>query len=213
MTFAPFLNRERTHSLRDQITRGLAVATVAATLLTGVVGNSAAASGVSGGSLSSNTAAAFSAMRPPTFNQPVESRRPRKPARSENNLSREESEYIEALTDGFEELNDSIDAFYDLLDDPNLGDQQSVNELSAILDTWLTVYGEALYLVPPDGYEEVHDAYLDFTASMAEAAFSLYDGDIVSAYTALENAQEQAEDLIDLVEDATGTSILDQPSG
>jgi hypothetical protein len=225
------LNDQITHSLRNRITRGIAVATVAATLLTGIAGGSASAGGAYGGVLSADAASAAAlatrlsdtsntalaggggTIDPSGNSQPAESFRPRRPARSENNMSAEESEYIDALTEGFETLDDSINRFYDLLDDPNLGDQRSINELSDILDTWLNVYGDALFLVPPDRYEEINDAYLELTGSLADAAFALYDGDIVSASTALEDAQQEAEDLVDLVKDLTGSSLLDQPSG
>jgi hypothetical protein len=100
-----------------------------------------------------------------------------------------------------------------LLNDPNLGDDESIAELSEILDTWLNVAMDAMLMTPPDGYEEIHDAYYQFTTYLADAAMYFYDGDIASAATSLEDAQTQAEELMDLVEDLLGSDVLDQRSG
>ena len=101
-------------------------------------------------------------------------------------------------------LADSVDRFYALLNDPNLGDQATVDELSGILTTWAIAYETAQSLTPPPGYEEIHDAYLGFTELLAGAAMDIANGDATSAVAKLEQAQEQLYVLTDLVEGQMG---------
>ena len=122
------LHTTHTNALRHRITRALAVGVVAATLVTGIGASSVSANGLPQQALQPNAAVAASL----TFTEntsaigsgaemlAAKSDRSRGRAGSDSELSREESEYIDRLTEGFTTLNDSIDQFYDLLNDPNL---------------------------------------------------------------------------------------------
>ena len=63
------------------------------------------------------------------------------------------------------------------------------------------------------GRAQLKEAYVDFTGYLAGAAVALFDGDMATAVTLLEQAQQQGYVLTDLLADASGSDLLDRKSG
>jgi hypothetical protein len=114
------------------------------------------------------------------------------------------AEYLATLGAEIDALTESVDRFYALLNDPDFGDQATLQELSEILNGWIDAFEYAQSLTPPRGYEEVHAAYVDFTGYLAGAATALFDQDLSSAIVMLEQALQQGVYLADLLADASG---------
>jgi hypothetical protein len=133
--------------------------------------------------------------------------------RPKSNPTGSEEEYLATLNTEFQALNDSINRFAAVINDPNAGDQASVDELTKILNSWVDAYNYAQSLTPPSGYEQVHAAYLDFTGLLAGAAEDLFNGDLESAVAKLQQAQESAKSMTVLLEQPTGTDVLGRKSG
>ncbi len=129
---------------------------------------------------------------------------------SAGDSSAAEDEYVATLKASFDELSDSINDFYTLIEDPNLdlSDTATLFELGGIFGTWLDDYQQSLELTPPSGYEEIHEAYLGLTDALAQAAGS-FAFDDEAFESEIERAEEQAAILLDLLEEASRPAIFD----
>ena len=124
-----------------------------------------------------------------------------------------ESDYLAQLNSELGTLADSIDAFHTLiLQDPNFSNEQSINDLAAILATWMNAYDTAQAINPPAGYEQVHKLYLGFTSLLSGAALDIVQGNMDAASHKLERALTKLKKLESTLQQGSG-DLLNQKSG
>lgn len=118
------------------------------------------------------------------------------------------AEYVETVTTEVTTLLQSIDEFYVVIQDPDFGNDETIDQLTATLLQWSGAFSTAEELTPPDGYEEAHELYLEFTELLLGAStdflVGIGDGDdtsIQSAGEQLTQAQETGQALLDLLEE------------
>jgi hypothetical protein len=134
-------------------------------------------------------------------------------SRNDEDTSAAEAEYLAELERQVDVLADSIERFTALINDPDFGDEASIAEVEEILVTWTVAPFEAYMLTPPAGYEEANAAFVRFTEHLYAAAEAIFDGDETEFVANLEQAQEQLTIVFALLDDLTGESVLDRPSG
>ncbi len=72
-------------------------------------------------------------------------------------------EYVATVRGEVETLLDSIDEFFALIGDPDFGNDESIDQMSGILTLWAGASSTASNLTPPEGFEDAHELYLEFT--------------------------------------------------
>ncbi|MEJ7838801.1 MAG: hypothetical protein WKF81_08290, partial [Thermomicrobiales bacterium] len=85
-----------------------------------------------------------------------------------------DSEYLETVSANFEDLDASVDRFYELLNVSEPTDEE-LDEVFEIVDLWIAAEDEANALEPDAEYEEIHDVYLTYTAALGEAGAAFND--------------------------------------
>jgi hypothetical protein len=118
-------------------------------------------------------------------------------------------EYVATVRGEVETLLDSIDEFFALIGDPDFGSDESIDQLSVILAQWAGASSTASGLTPPEGFEDAHELYLEFTDLLLTASSNflvgISDGDdasITAAGENLDDARTTGETLLSVLEDA-----------
>jgi hypothetical protein len=121
-------------------------------------------------------------------------------------------DYLTAVSDHYDLLSASVVRFDELIGSGSLSDAD-FDELTGILDLWLNAGTEAEALEPPDGYEDLHRVYEEYTWALGDAAVNFLGGltaesesaeqtDFFEKYeSARINADEYAAMLEDLLAD------------
>ncbi len=131
------------------------------------------------------------------------------PDEDEAEAALDPDEYVSTVRGEVETLLDSIDDFFTLLGDPDFGNDESIDQLSTILTLWAGASSTAANITPPDGLEDAHDLYVEFTDLLLTASSNflvgISDGDDASITAASENlsdAQTAGQTLLTVLEDA-----------
>jgi hypothetical protein len=101
-------------------------------------------------------------------------------------------DYLAEVRDHADELNESLQRFDEILRQGEFTDAD-IEELLEILDAWTTAPDVAAELEPGNATEEeIHEVYLDYTDTLAEAA---------AAFTAFLSAEEDSPELDQALDD------------
>ena len=118
-------------------------------------------------------------------------------------------EYVATVRGEVETLLDSIDEFFALIGDPDFGNDESIDQMSGILTLWSGASSTASDLTPPEGFEDAHDLYLEFTDLLLTASTNFLvgisdddDASITAAGENLSDAQTTGQTLLTVLEDA-----------
>jgi hypothetical protein len=122
-------------------------------------------------------------------------------------------EYLSTVRDSYDELVASEARFDELFGGGDLSDAD-IDELTEILELWLNAAADAESLEAPDGFEDLHQIYLEYTAALSEASVNFVGGlgsesgtaeqdEFLAKYSsARTNAEEYAVMLDELLTDA-----------
>lgn len=118
-------------------------------------------------------------------------------------------EYVATVREEVETLLGSIDEFYALIGDPDFGSDESIDQLSVILTQWTGASSTASNLTPPEGFEDAHELYLEFTDLLLTASTNFLigisdsdDASITAAGENLDDARTTGNNLLTVLEDA-----------
>lgn len=141
--------------------------------------------------------------------EPEEEEDPTPEPEEEEEVAVDADEYVTTVRGEVETLLTSIDEFFTLIGDPDFGDDESIDQLSGILTLWAGASSTASSLTPPEGFEDAHELYVEFTNLLLTASTNflvgISDGDDASITAAGENlseAQTTGETLLTVLEDA-----------
>ncbi len=138
--------------------------------------------------------------------EPEEEEDPTPEPEEEEALSADE--YVATVTGEVETLLTSIDDFFALIADPDFGDDASIDSLSTILTQWAGASSTATALTPPEGFEDAHELYVEFTDLLLTASTDFLlgisgdDASLASASDALTDAQTAGQTLLTVLEGA-----------
>lgn len=117
-------------------------------------------------------------------------------------------EYVETVTGEVETLLGSIDDFFALIGSETFGDDASIDQLTTTLTLWSGAAITAAEITPPDGFEDAHELYLEFTDLLLTASTDFLlgisgdDASLTSAGEALNDAQTTGQTLLTVLEGA-----------
>ena len=149
-------------------------------------------------------------------------RRPNRPKRAEpedeedptaepeeEELAVDADEYVATVRGDVETLLASIDEFFALIGDSDFGNDESLDQLSGILTLWAGASSTATSLTPPEGFEDAHELYVEFTDLLLTASTNFLigisdsdDASITAAGENLREAQTSGQTLLTVLEDA-----------
>jgi hypothetical protein len=96
-------------------------------------------------------------------------------------------DYLTAVSDHYDLLSASVARFDEIIGSGSINDA-NFEELTGILDLWLNAGTEAETLEAPEGYEDLHRIYQEYTWALGEAAVNFLGG-----LTADSQSAEQTE--------------------
>jgi hypothetical protein len=141
--------------------------------------------------------------------EPEEEEDPTPEPEDEEEVAVDADEYVTTVRDDVETLLDSIDEFFTIIGDADFGSDESIDQLSGILTQWAAASSTATSLTPPEGFEDAHELYVEFTDLLLTASTNflvgISDGDDASISAAGENladARTTGETLLTVLEDA-----------
>ncbi len=127
----------------------------------------------------------------------------------EEEASVDADEYVETVTGEVETLLQSIDDFFVLIASDDFGDDASIDDLTTTLTLWSGAGSTAADLTPPEGFEDAHELYVEFTDLLLTASTSFLigisdsdDASITAAGEALSDAQSTGQTLLTVLEGA-----------
>ncbi len=118
-------------------------------------------------------------------------------------------EYVGTVTSEVESLLQSIDDFFVLIGSDDFGSDESIDGLTDALTLWAGAGATAADLTPPDGFEDAHELYIEFTDLLLTASSNFLigisdsdDASITAAGEALNDAQTTGQTLLTVLEGA-----------
>ncbi len=141
--------------------------------------------------------------------EPEEEEEPTPEPDEEEEVALDADEYVTTVRGEVETLLASIDEFFTLIGDSDFGSDESIDQLSGILTLWAGASATASNITPPEGFEDAHELYLEFTDLLLSASSNFLvgisdddDASITEASENLSDARTTGETLLTVLEDA-----------